>query len=201
MAGRRYRPLLAGAAVAMALLGGAAILISGSQGAAAGSGVYVIQIHADGFNPQVCMVNRGDTVQWQNLDSVEHHPYSAGVGLNGPPGLDAGVVEPGAFSGKMIMESGTIIHYVDELHPELKGVLETPGTQNSGQVSCSQLPPTPTPSPTPSVTATPQATATATASPTPSPTATPAVPPRCVGEFGCAVAPALAYDGPAHFAP
>jgi len=201
MAGRRYRPLLALAAVAMALLGGAAILVSGSQKATADSNVYVIEIHDDGFNPPVCSVNRGDTVQWHNVGTVEHHPYAAGVGLNGPPGLDVGVIEPGAFSGKLIMESGSTIHYIDELHPELKGIVETPALSNNGEVSCSPLPPTPTPSPTPSVTATPQATATAMPSPTPSPTPTPAVPPRCLGELGCAVAPALAYDGPRAAAP
>lgn len=177
------------------------MLASGSQRATADNGAYIIEVNEDGFNPPVCMINRGDIVQWHNVGSVEHHPFAPGVGLNGPPGLDVGVIEPGAYSQKLSMEGGSTIRYEDELNPALKGVVQTPGLANSGEVSCSPLPPTPTPSPTPSVTVTPSASPTATASPTPSATATPAVPPRCVGEFGCAVAPALAYDGPAVFGP
>ena len=176
MAARTYRPLFALTAAAIVLLGGAAIFASGSQHAGADTAPYVIEIHDDGFNPPVCNINRGDTVQWKNVGAQPHQVYSPGPGLNGPAFFDSGVLAPGQLSGKLLVDSGVTMHYIDKLNPALTGVVETPSRSNTWTVSCSPVAPTPTPSPTPQ------------------PTPTPAVPPRCVGEPGCAVAAELARD-------
>lgn len=189
MSFRLYRPILALAAVAMAA---AAILsiafTTGRQAAAADS--YVIEISDTAVNPSVCRINRGDTVRWKNIGTVPHQVTFLALGSEEPWMTE--VLQPGATSTmSRTLQGGfdATYHLVD--NPSITGELEAPGTSNTWQVACTPAPPTPTPSPTPSVTAT------ATASPTPSVTPTPTprpVPPRCVGQYGCAVAPQIARD-------
>lgn len=186
---RLYRPILALAAVAMAAVGILSVaLVTGQQAAAADS--YVIEISDTAINPSVCMVNRGDTVRWKNVGTVPHQVSFLALGGEQPWMTE--VIQPGATStASRTLEGGfsATYHLVD--NPNITAQLQTPLTNNTGTVSCTPNPPTPTPSPTPSVTATPSATP----SPTPSPTPTPRpVPPRCIGQYGCAVAPQIARD-------
>jgi plastocyanin len=190
---RLYRPILALAAVAMAAAAILSIALSTGRQAAA-SDSYVIEISDTAFNPAVCKINRGDTVRWKNIGTVPHQV--AFLALGGEEPWMTEVIQPGATSTmSRTLQGGfdATYHLVDD--PSVTGQLEAPGTTNTWQVACTPIPPTPTPTPTPSVTAT----ATATASPTPSVTPTPTprpVPPRCIGQYGCAIAPQIAREAP-----
>jgi len=194
---RLYRPIVALAAVAMAAAAILSIALAGG-GQAAAADSYVIEISDTAINPAVCMINRGDTVRWKNVGSVPHQVTFLALGGQEPWMTE--VIQPGATSAASLTLQGgfsATYHLVD--NPDITAQLQSPLTGNTGTVSCTPIPPTPTPTPTPSVTATPPATSTpsVTPSPTPSPTPTPPpVPPRCIGQYGCAIAPQIARDAP-----
>jgi plastocyanin len=192
---RLYRPILALGAVAMAAAAILSIALTSGRPAAA-TDAYVIEISDTAINPAVCKVNRGDAVRWKNAGAVAHQVSFLALGSEQPWMTE--VIEPGTTSKATFQVQGgfnATYHLVD--NPAITAQLQGPPTSNTWQVACTPIPPTPTPTPTPSVTATPTATSTssATPSPTPSPTPTPPpVPPRCIGQYGCAVAPQIARD-------
>ncbi len=194
---RLYRPIVALAAVAMAAAAILSIALA-SGGQAAASDTYVIEISDTAINPPVCKINRGDTVRWKNIGAVPHQVSFLALGGEEPWMTE--VIQPGATSTmSRTLQGGfdATYHLVDD--PSITGQLEAPGTSNTWQVACTPIPPTPTPTPTPSITATPSATSTPSVTPTatPSPTPTPPpVPPRCIGQYGCAIAPQIARDAP-----
>lgn len=192
---RLLRPVMALAAVVMAAAAILSIaLTSGQQAAAADS--YVIEISDTAINPAVCKINRGDTVRWENIGTVPHQVSFLALGGEEPWMTE--VLQPGATSTmSRTLQGGfdATYHLVDD--PSITAQLEAPGTTNTWQVACTPIPPTPTPTPTPSITATPTATSTPSVTPSPTPTGTPTprpVPPRCVGQYGCAVAQQIARD-------
>jgi plastocyanin len=173
------------------------IAVSGGAPAAA-SDTYVIEISDTAINPATCRVNRGDAVRWKNVGSEPHQVSFLALGGQEPWMTE--VIAPGATSKATFQVQGgfnATYHLVD--NPDITAQLQGPPTSNTWQVACTPIAPTPTPTATPSVTNTPMPTSTpsATATPTitPSPTPTPPqVPPRCIGQYGCAVAPMIARD-------
>lgn len=179
------RPLVALGVIAMAIAAVLAIGFSGGAPAAASS-TYTIEISDTAVNPASCRINRGDSVNWKNVGTQPHQVTFAALGGDEPWMTE--VIQPGATSkATRTLQGGFSAQYHLVDNPAITGELAAPGTSNTWQVACTPIPPTPTPS----VTATP------TASPTPSPTPTPTprpVPPRCIGQYGCAVAPQIARD-------
>ena len=174
-----YRPLMAVAALSMALLGAFSMLaLGGSRPASAAYGHYTIEISDTGVNPETCSINREDEVVWKNIGSQVHRIIKPDAGVNSPPLFDSGDIAPGETSSPAIFSSGSKWPYYDQYNPSIKGTIITPGRAESQTVSCSPLAPTPTPTPT-------RAPATA--------TPTPILPAGCKW-VGCAVAVAVSYD-------
>lgn len=191
MAKDSLRPLLAAAALVMALAGAVSIAFFGGGGIPAqADDLFVIEVNEEGFNPRQCNINRGDSVTFKNVADVEIHILSgyrngAGQIIPGgfgglPPRFDV-TLDPGElYVGSERFDAGSDYYYVSEFGDHV--TVSTPKTQNSGQVSCSKEAPTPTPTPT--------------GTPTPIATATPVVirPANCTWN-GCAVGIGIASDG------
>lgn len=188
---RWYRPLLAAAAVGMALAGGLSLLFSYSAHVEA-SASYTIEVNEQGFNPKLCKISRDDTVRWKNIGTQVHRVIQPDAGVGSAPLFDTGDILPGETSITMIQTYGGNFNYVDQYNPALTGTVNTPQNSNFQAPNCSPLPPTPTPTPT--------------RTPGPTATPTPTVPPlpkfclanalgAAAGNEGCAVSPGLARDG------
>ncbi len=146
MLGRSYRPLLAVAALGVALLGASSLFWQSSN--AATPGPSVIEVNDEGFNPPVCSIGRDDEVVWKNVGTHVRKIVRPPVGLSDPEPLTDDI-QPGATSNAVIPGAGGQFKYQDFYDPDLKGVIQTPQRSNDGPINCSALPPTPTPSPTP----------------------------------------------------
>ena len=155
------------------------------------AGVYTIEIHANSFNPPICVVNRNDSeVHFVNKDSKPRRIVEPLIGSpTGEFRLDTGVIAPGATTtGGWVFSALDYVQYQDFDSPSLEGVIEVPLDPNT-QSQCDPLPPTPTP------------TATPTRTPTPLPTAPPPPTPEACARLlndpkGCAVVIWAASDGP-----
>ncbi|WP_322796885.1 hypothetical protein [Tepidiforma sp.] len=176
MKDRGYRPLLAAAALAMALAGALSMAFFGAASTPASAyDRYTIEVSRDGFNPRTCRINRGDEIQFLNVDTVPIRVYKPGHG-GFPPDPDF-VLKPGERSTAFSYTAGTTDeYYTDEGH--MVEVL-TPPRSNTWQTSCAKEAPTPTPTPT--------------ATATPPGGGPPPKPARCWGN-GCALTPNLARD-------
>lgn len=192
-----YRPLLAAVALMMALLGAISVAFFGSGQTPAGAyDLYVIEVNEQGFNPRYCQVNRGDAVTFKNVSSKPlgivsgHKTAGGGVQPGGFGGMDPlfqVTIQPGqTHPGSVSLQGGSEFFFFSSFDNfetyEDYITVSTPGTQNTGQVSCSKEAPTPTPTPT--------------GTPTPLPTPTPIVviPANCTWN-GCAIGIAIAADG------
>jgi len=184
MTARWYRPLMAAAAVGMALAGAFSVRFVGGSGTASAGGQnepYTIEVSDVAVNPPTCNINRGDSVVWKNIGTKVHRMIKPDAGVNSPPLYDSGDIQPGETSSPALFESGGKFQYYDQYDPNISGMVVTPGTANNGSVSCKPLPPTPTPTPT------------RTPTPIPTPTPAPIVPAGCKW-VGCAVGVAVASD-------
>lgn len=196
MTGRWYRPLLAVAALSMALAGGLSVLFSHTAEVQAARDLYTVEVLDSGFNPKLCQVSRFDSVQFLNKSSKNVHIVQpdAGAATN-PPLADLGTIAPGETSGAVFKSAGGDFHYVDLETPSHTFIMTSPNQTEAGPENCSPLPPTPTPTPT----FTPGPTRT----PTPLATPTPRLPLYCKaqalgatpGREGCAVTGGVARDG------
>ncbi|MBA4182072.1 MAG: hypothetical protein C0506_15905 [Anaerolinea sp.] len=190
MTARWYRPLMAVVAVSMALAGGLSLLFSNSAHVVA-SGSYTIEVNEEGFNPKLCLISRGDVVQWKNVGKKVHRVIKPDAGVGSPPLFDSEDIAPGQISQSFIMTYGGNFNYLDQYNPSLTGTVNTPQRSNTQAENCSPLAPTPTPTPT----RTPGPT------PTPSPQVA-ALPMYCraaslgaaIGNEGCAVTVGIARD-------
>lgn len=149
----------------MLALGAGALLYSGGSTAEAAD-EFVIAITEKGFNPSLCIVNRGNSdhsVRWINKGTQPHQVVSDNTNQTNDPLFQTAVLQPGQTSEGFNFTVRSKFAYHDALNPSLKGTIEA----GDGAESCIEAPPTPTPTNTPSVSPT--------ASPTrtPSPTATP----------------------------
>jgi plastocyanin len=117
-----------------ALLVSVAVCLLGAGGFAFAAGVATkgVNIRSTGFTPKTVSVAGGDTVQWKNLDTVNHQI----------------VANSGAFASPVIRPSGTyarrmdtpgIYPYHDALKPTLKGTVRVTGAPPS--VSAGVTPP------------------------------------------------------------
>ena len=176
MRATNYRPLLAAAALSMALVGAITLAVfSRGETPVQAETPWTVEVNTQGFNPRFCSIVRDDEVNFKNTASVSiriFHPEIGGV----PPLFDE-TLAPGdtsstlafTFGGNYIVESD-FGHHVTIFNPNTG-----PGTSG-----CDKEAPTPTPTPTGTAT----------------PTATPA-PPRpakCTWN-GCAINVGLAADG------
>lgn len=199
---RWTRPALFAAALLMLLAGFAAVL-AGRAGTPAHAQVQhegnVIEIlpGTQGFNPQVCILNRrsNPSVRFYNTDSVPRRLIVPGFpNPAAGPSWDSGVIQPGSYSKEFIFTLITTLNYQDADNAAIKGMLQVP-LENDAATQCKPLPPTPTPTNTPTWTPTTIATPTPTATPTAPPQQTPA---GCARFFadpqGCAALPAIARD-------
>ena len=102
-----------------ALLVSAAVCVLGAGGFAFAAGVATkgVNIRSTGFTPRTVTVVGGDTVQWRNLDTVNHQI----------------VANNGAFASAAIRPNGTYVRrmdtpgffpYHDALKPTLKGTVK-----------------------------------------------------------------------------
>ena len=175
MAQQSYRLLFAAASLGVAVTGILFVALGHTERAAANSS-FVIEASEAGFNPPICQLgSRDDYFAWKNIGKTVRRIIVPTAGVNSPPALDTGNLQPGETSITFELNAGTVVHYEDSYDPSLKGILQTPQYANSGPANCSPQAPTPTPTPPPA--------------PTPVPR-----PPRCITSTGCAVAPALARD-------
>lgn len=190
MSARKYRPLMAVAALVMALAGGTSLFLGQTNAAGAG-GPSVIEVNEDGFNPAVCLIGRDDTVVWKNVGKQVHRVVLPAAGVGSPPQFDSEDIAPGETSKTpMGPGGGGRFNFYDFHNPSLKGVVQAYQFTNTGVIICSALPPTPVPTPTPKPT------------PVPTPTPTPQLIANCraralgaaAGNEGCALLPALAAD-------
>ncbi len=175
MTRQSYRLLFAAASLTLAAAGILFVVLGNAERASANSS-YVIEASETGFNPPVCQLgNRDDYFAWKNVGKTVRRIVVPTAGVNSPPAMDTGDLQPGETSLTFVFNAGTVVHYEDFYDPRLKGILQTPLFSNSGPANCSPQAPTPTPTPPPP--------------PTPAPR-----PPRCITSTGCAVAPALSRD-------
>jgi plastocyanin len=109
-----------------------ALLISTAVCALAGAGFAVaslsatktVSIKSTGFVPKTVTIAGGDTVQWKNVDTVNHQV----VANNGS--FASGLLTPNKSYSKRIDTPGTY-GYRDALHPTLRGTVKVTGNPPS----------------------------------------------------------------------
>lgn len=171
-----FRPLIAAAALIMALAGAVSLAIfSGGETPAGAANTWTVEVNEEGFNPRHCNIVRGDSIFFKNVGEVPIRVYRPGHG--GLPDDPDWTLQPGETtpSGLNITFGGEITFLSDQ-GDEL--TVFSPN-DSTGTPGCHKEAPTPTPTPTF----------------TPSPTATPKPPgPKNCTWIGCAVTIGLAYD-------
>lgn len=117
-----------------ALLVSAAVCVLGFGGFAfaAGLATKTVNIRATGFTPKTVTVVGGDTVQWKNLDTVNHQI----VANNGA--FASAAIAPNKTYARRMDTPGTF-PYHDALKPTLKGTVKVTGAAPS--VSAGVTPP------------------------------------------------------------
>lgn len=114
------------------------LLIATAVCALAGAGFAVagmtalknVNIKSTGFVPKTVTVAGGDTVQWKNIDTVNHQV----VANNGA--FASGQIAPNGTYRKRIDAPGTY-PYHDALHPSLKGTVKVTGAPPSVSIGAS----------------------------------------------------------------
>ncbi|MBA2568699.1 MAG: cupredoxin domain-containing protein [Actinobacteria bacterium] len=109
-----------------ALLVSAVVCVLGAGGFAfaAGLATKTVNIRSTGFNPQNVTVVGGDTVQWKNLDTVNHQVVANNGAFASP------VIRPSGTYAKRMDTPGTF-NYHDSLKPSLKGTVKVTGAAPS----------------------------------------------------------------------
>ncbi len=90
----------------------------------------VVNIKSTGFVPKAVTVAGGDTVQWKNVDTVNHQV----VANNGA--FASGAIAPNHAYSKRLDTPGTY-PYHDALHPTLKGTVKVTGPPPSVSIGAS----------------------------------------------------------------
>ena len=115
-----------------------ALLIATAVSALAGAGFAVaslsatktVNIRSTGFVPKTVTIAGGDTVQWKNVDTVNHQV----VANNGS--FASGLITPNKTYSKRIDTPGTY-GYRDALHPTLRGTVKVTGNPPSISIGAS----------------------------------------------------------------
>ena len=115
-----------------------ALLIATAVCALAGAGFAVaslsatkiVNIRSTGFAPKTVTIAAGDTVQWKNVDTVNHQV----VANNGS--FASGLIRPTKTYSKRIDIPGTY-GYRDALHPTLRGTVKVTGNPPSVSIGAS----------------------------------------------------------------
>lgn len=117
-----------------ALLLSAAVCVLGAGGYAFAAGLATkgVNIRSTGFTPKTVTVLGGDTVQWKNLDTVNHQI----VANNGA--FASGMIRPNRTYARRMDTPGTF-PYHDALKPSLKGTVKVTGAAPS--ISAGVTPP------------------------------------------------------------
>jgi hypothetical protein len=173
-----YRPLIAAAALVMALTGGItlAAFSGGETRPAYAINVWTVEVNEEGFNPRHCNIVRGDRVFFKNTGDIAIRVYRPGHG--GLPDDPDWTLQPNETTASaQQFDFGGEITYKSSLGHEV--TVFSPNT-STGTPGCQKEAPTPTPTPT--FTATPTA------------TQKPPGPKNCTW-IGCAVSLGLAADG------
>ncbi|MEO8538408.1 MAG: hypothetical protein ABI577_01615 [bacterium] len=172
------RPVLAAAALSMALFGAITLAVfSGGDTPASAVTRWTVEVNEKGFNPRFCNIVRNDEVVFKNAGKVSIRVYKPGFG-GLPPEFDE-TLAPGetSLSPQSFTAGGSYV-YFSEFGDSVTIFTPNTGTGTSG---CQKEAPTPTPTPT--FTATPTA------------TPKPPKPPNCWGIGGCAISISVAADG------
>ena len=173
-----FRPVLAAAALMMALTGAITLAVfSGGNTAVQADTLWTVEVNQQGFNPRHCNIVRGDDVVFKNTANVPIRVYKPGFG-GLPPEFDETIPSGGTSLSPQSFDAGGSYLYFSEFGDSV--TIFTPNT-GTGTPGCSKEAPTPTPTPT--GTATPTA------------TSKPPKPANCWGIGGCAIGIALAADG------
>jgi plastocyanin len=96
------------------------VLGAGGYAVAAGLATKTVNIRSTGFSPKTVTVNGGDTVQWKNLDTVNHQVV-ANTGAFVSP-----TIAPGKAWSRRLDTPGTY-PYHDTFKPTLKGTIKVTG--------------------------------------------------------------------------
>jgi len=113
-----------GIATAVCALAGAGFAVAGL------TATKNVNIKSTGFVPKTVTIAGGDTVQWKNIDTVNHQV----VANNGA--FVSGQITPNHTYSKRIDTPGTY-NYHDALHPTLKGTVKVTGNPPSVSIGAS----------------------------------------------------------------
>ena len=94
------------------------------------SATKTVNIRPTGFAPRTVTIAGGDTVQWKNVDTVNHQV----VANNGS--FASGLITPNKTYSKRIDTPGTY-GYRDALHPTLRGTVKVTGNPPSVSIGAS----------------------------------------------------------------
>ncbi|MEE8331860.1 MAG: hypothetical protein V3R84_08815 [Acidimicrobiia bacterium] len=99
------------------------LVLTAAPVAAGGGGCHSPQTDANGtavemsyfcFSPTVVRIAPGETVTWENLDSVDHNVYSSGFGTE---------TLRGGMSGSVTFDESGVFPYVCIFHPGMMGTV------------------------------------------------------------------------------
>jgi plastocyanin len=113
-----------GIATAVCALAGAGFAVAGL------TATKNVNIKSTGFAPKTVTIAGGDTVQWKNVDTVNHQV----VANNGA--FVSGQITPNHTYSRRIDTPGTY-NYHDALHPTLKGTVKVTGAPPSVSIGAS----------------------------------------------------------------
>ena len=99
-------------------------------GVAALTATKIVNIKSTGFVPKTVTIAGGDTVQWKNVDTVNHQVI-ANSGA-----FASGQIGPNHIYAKRLDTPGTY-NYHDALHPTLKGTVKVTGAPPSVSIAAS----------------------------------------------------------------
>jgi plastocyanin len=109
----------------------AACALAGAGFAVAGlTATKTVNIRSTGFAPKTVTIAGGDTVQWKNVDTVNHQV----VANSGA--FASGQIAPNRIYAKRLDTPGTY-PYHDALHPTLKGTVKVTGPPPSVSIAAS----------------------------------------------------------------
>lgn len=113
-----------GIAAAVCALAGAGFAVASL------SALKTVNIRSTGFIPKTVTVAGGDTVQWKNLDTVNHQPVANNASFA------CATIAPNRTCAKRLDTPGTI-QYHDALKPTLKGTVKVTGAPPSVSIGAS----------------------------------------------------------------
>ena len=105
---------------ALTLTAAICTLSVGGYAFASGLALKTVNIRSTGFGPAAVTVNGGDTVQWRNLDTVNHQVIANNGAFASP------IIRPNGTYAKR-MDTPGIYRYHDALRPTLRGTVRVVG--------------------------------------------------------------------------